>query len=125
MRLTTPLYLALVEMDRLFAIPAAVRRYESLPQFPETTRDMAVVMPESVPAQAVIAAIRMNPSPWLEKIEIFDLFADARALGPGKRSLAFSLTYRDRTRTLTDDEVNRAHEEIKAQLARQLAVQFR
>jgi phenylalanyl-tRNA synthetase beta chain len=52
-------------------------------------------------------------------------YADEKALGPGKKSLAFSLTYRGTDRTLTDNEATSAHEAIKAALAKKFGVTYR
>ncbi len=125
MRLKAPLYVALVELETLYALGAKPRKYEALPQFPATVRDISLVAPEALACDAVLAAIRAAKCPWLEKAELFDLFTDAKALGPGKKSMAFSLTYRRLDRTLTDEEVNAAHEKLKADLAAALPVQYR
>ena len=59
----------------------------------------------------------------LESVELFDIFADP-SLG-GKRSMAYSLTFRAGDRTLTDDEVNAAHEQLRSKLASGLGVELR
>jgi phenylalanyl-tRNA synthetase beta chain len=84
-----------------------------------------MIAPETLACGEVVRVIRAASCPWLENVELFDVFADEKALGPGRKSLAFSLTYRRADRTLTDEEANQAHEAIKAELARQLPVHFR
>lgn len=125
MRLKTPLFLALVELEALTAMTAPPPKYAPLPQFPATARDISLVCPETVTAAQIEAVIREAKCPWLRSVEVFDLFQDEKALGPGKKSLAFSLTYRRDDRTLTDEEGNQAHESIKAALAKKLPVQYR
>jgi phenylalanyl-tRNA synthetase beta chain len=125
MRLAHPLFLALVELDRLFATPAAPRRFEPLPQFPATVRDISLVAPGSVSNHQVIEVIRQAKCPWLESVALFDVFEDEAALGKGKRSLAYSLTYRHPDRTLKDEEVNETHETIRGRLAKELPVELR
>lgn len=124
-RLANPLFMALVELDTLTAAVAAPRAFQPLPQFPATTRDISLVAPDSVTNQDIIAAINNLENPWLVSINVFDLYEDEEQLGSGKRSLAYSLTYRDCTRTLKDEEVNRAHEKIRRQLAQKLPVELR
>jgi len=125
MRAVHPVFVALVELDRLMALPEPERRFAALPQFPSTARDISMVAPAALSHQAIVDGIRAAREPWVEVIELFDVFEDEKVLGKGRRSLAYSLTYRDRTRTLTDDEVNAAHERLKADLAKRLPVEYR
>jgi phenylalanyl-tRNA synthetase beta chain len=60
----------------------------------------------------------------LEKIELFDIFRGS-SIPSGKKSLAYSLTFRAADRTLTDVEVNAAHEQLKRQLQQQLQCEIR
>ena len=125
MRLHQPLYGALVELDVLLAAVSAPRIFRPLPQFPSTTRDISLIAPEGVCNQDIIETIRGTGNAWLAGIEVFDLYEDEKQLGAGKRSLAYSLTYRDCTRTLKDEEVNQAHEKIRKTLAKKLPVELR
>jgi len=63
----------------------------------------------------------------LTNIQFFDLFAgkDAINLGAGKKSLAYTLTYRDKNRTLTNDEVTVVHAKIRERLQQELGVELR
>jgi phenylalanyl-tRNA synthetase beta chain len=80
--------------DRAFRVPS---------RFPASTIDLAFVVPETVPAAAVIATLRAT-DPLVEDVRVFDEFR-SDALTPGTRSLAFALRYRAPDRTLTDAEV--------------------
>ena len=62
--------------------------------------------------------------PNLERVELFDIFEDA-SIGEGKKSMAYSLVFRSAERTLTDDEVNKAHEQLRQKLAKGLGVELR
>lgn len=125
MRLATPLYVALVELSALFSIDAPARKYVPLPQFPATARDISMVVPEGLTHGEIVDALRgLGPS-WIEKIELFDVFEDPDTVGKGRKSVAYSLTYRNPKRTLTDEQVNRTHEKLKTALAKKLPVQYR
>ncbi len=124
-RLRHPLLLALVELDTLIATPVKPRKYQALPQFPAVVRDISLVAAASVTSQTIVDAIKAANCSWLEKVELFDVYEDEKALGPGKRSLAYSVTYRDPKKTLTDQKVNKAHEKIRASLAKALPVELR
>lgn len=125
MRLQYPLFVAMIELDTVFAAPAAPRKFQALPQFPSTARDISLVAPATVSNKELLDTLRSITSPWLERVELFDVFEDEKTLGKGRRSLAYSLTYRDSRRTLKDEEVNEAHEALKAELARRLPVEYR
>ena len=65
--------------------------------------------------------------PLLAGVELFDVFTDATGakVPAGKKSLAYSLTYRSPERTLTADEVNAAHTKLKQRLTAELGVALR
>ena len=74
-----------------------------------------------------MAAIESAKEPLLERVELFDLFSGKQAenLGAGRKSLAYSLTYRDKNRTLTNDEVTVVHDGIRERLKRELGAELR
>ncbi len=125
LRLAHPLYLALVELERLHAVDTLPVKFTPLPQFPSTSRDISLVAPRSIASAAIVAAIRSFDCPLLERVELFDLYDDEAVLGQGNRSLAYSLTYRDSKQTLTDDRATAAHERLKTQLAAKLPISYR
>jgi phenylalanyl-tRNA synthetase beta chain len=63
----------------------------------------------------------------LEKVELFDLFMenDAKELSQARKSLAYSLTYRDKNRTLTNEEVSAAHARIRERLRSDIGAELR
>lgn len=98
--------------------------YKPVPAFPSVSRDVALVADQSLRHEELVAAMKQAGPAELESIELFDIFTGA-SLGAGKRSLAYSLTYRSASRTLTDDEVNGYHNEVKGALRRNLNVEIR
>jgi phenylalanyl-tRNA synthetase beta chain len=99
-------------------------RFTPLPRYPAVYRDLAVMLPESVPATQVAAALYVHGRPWLVDAVLFDVYA-GDPVPPGKRSLAFRLSYRDPERTLTDELVNPHHEALVAALAKDLGTELR
>ena len=77
----------------------------SLPKYPAVTRDIALVMDEATTVGSVLAVIRMAGGALLEHAEMFDIFRGAQ-VGEGKKSVAFSLVFRNSERTLSEDDVN-------------------
>ena len=101
--------------------------FREIEKFPSVTRDIAMIVPEQLSHAEILAAIEGAREPLLAKIELFDLFSgtEAAGLGAGKKSLAYTLTYRDKTRTLTNDEVTVVHAKIRERLQRELGVELR
>jgi phenylalanyl-tRNA synthetase beta chain len=97
-------------------------------KFPAIIRDIAMIVSEELTHEKILKVIfHENPS-WLERVEFFDQFVGeeaARRFGPKKKSLAYRLTYRDRSRTLTSEEVTAAHARIRERLQRELGAELR
>jgi phenylalanyl-tRNA synthetase beta chain len=75
--------------------------------FPVATQDVALVVPESVPAAEVEAALRSGAGPLLESLRLFDVYTGEQ-LGEGHKSLAYALRFRAPDRTLTAEEATAA-----------------
>lgn len=103
------------------------RRFRPWPVYPAVDRDVAVVVPRGMGHAAVQAAFAEAKEPLLERVTLFDIFIDdsGERLPRDRKSMAYSLRYRSVERTLTDQEVNRAHEALKATLKRRLECEFR
>jgi len=95
-----------------------------LPAFPAIRRDVALVLPESATHDAVVQVIKQAKPAHLESVELFDVFR-GKNVPPGRKSLAYALTYRNPERTLVDAEVNTAHEKLVQELTRKLDATIR
>ncbi len=113
-----------LKFDALAAAAQAFPLYTPLPRYPAAYRDIALVLDETVPAAQVAQALYHYGRPWLEEARLFDVYS-GDPIPPGKRSLAFRLSYRDPERTLTDDLVNRHHEALVQALAKDLGAELR
>ena len=97
--------IAEVNLELLCELRTKMGHVRSLPRFPAVTRDIALVMDEATTVGSVLAAIRKAGGALLEQAEMFDIYRGAQLL-PGKKSVAFSLVFRNPDRTLSDDDVN-------------------
>ena len=104
-RLRFPLFLALGDLAVLESVAAPEKKYCELPQFPGTARDISFAAPSGLTHQKILDTIAAMRLPMLEKVELFDIFADEKVLGAGRHSMSYSLTFCNPERTLTDDEV--------------------
>jgi phenylalanyl-tRNA synthetase beta chain len=102
-------------------------KYSEFAKFPAVTRDIAMIVPETITHENVYAEIVSESEPLLESVRLFDVFSgkDEQHLGPERKSLAYTLTYRDKSRTLTSEEVNAAHGRIRERLRTKLGAELR
>jgi phenylalanyl-tRNA synthetase beta chain len=104
-----------LDLEALEALGPALPRYAPIPRFPPATRDIALVVKETVPAGEVEAAVRTAAGPLAERVELFDRFTGG-SLPEGHVSLAFHVIYRATDRTLTDAEVDASHQKVVAEV---------
>lgn len=112
-----------LDLSALAPLAEAAPRFAPLPRYPSAHRDLAVVVPDSVPAADIAARIRATGQPLVADVRLFDVYAGP-GIASGHRSLAFALTYRAE-RTLRDDEVDACHQGIRAALADLQGVELR
>jgi phenylalanyl-tRNA synthetase beta chain len=114
------------ELDLMRVVQYCPRRviFRSLPRFPAISRDIAVVVDDDFPAQQVLDAVKQVAQPLVEEVRVFDHYTGS-PIPAGKKSLAYTIAYRAPNRTLTDDEVNAMHDQLVAQLVRQLPLEVR
>ncbi|HPU01411.1 MAG: phenylalanine--tRNA ligase subunit beta [Firmicutes bacterium] len=112
-----PATVAELDLDLLIAKANLVPRVAPLPRYPAGLRDIAVLVPRSMPAEKLERCIYEAGGGLVEKVALFDLYEGAQ-IPAGKRSLAFTITFRHPQRTLTEAEINAAQADIEAALAR-------
>jgi len=96
-----------VNVEALFEAAADVIVAKHISGFPVATQDVALVVPQDVPADQVLAALREGAGELLEDVALFDVYAGP-GIDEGKKSLAFGLRFRADDRTLTADEASEA-----------------
>ena len=120
----------LFQLDVPQLLGAATRRNRWQPAFapfatvPASERDLALVVPSTTASGQLLQAIRKAGKPLLEQAELVDRY-EGEQVAAGSCSQAFRLRYRDPKRTLTDAEVDGAHDKIRAALEKQFGAQLR
>ncbi len=99
------------DLTALFNYDVDALTFVSLPRYPSITRDVALVVDESVSAGAIKEVLLKAGGTLLKEATLFDLYKGDR-LESGKKSLAFSLRYYNPEKTLTDEEVTPVHESV-------------
>jgi len=122
--LRDPVLVAEINLDLVLARRNTAKSFKSLPQFPAIQRDVAMLLPEATAHEAVLSVIKQAKVPNLEGVELFDVYRGEN-VPAGQRSVAYSMTYRNAERTLTDAEVNTAHDKLIDQLKQRLQASIR
>lgn len=97
-------YVFQLDIAALGKVANEVGHYNPLPKFPAVTRDLALVVDRSVHAGTLEATIREAAGNLLESLTLFDVYTGER-IAQDKKSMAFSLVFRNNERTLQDEEV--------------------
>ena len=114
-----------LDLDRLCERLGEPPRALPLSEFPPLRQDISVVVPDEYPASSVVAAARDAGGELLSEVHVFDVWHDAEALGPARRSLALRLTFQAQDHTLSDEEVRPVREAIVARLREAVGAELR
>lgn len=117
-----PVFAFDLDLDRL--PPATPAQMRAIPRFPGSSRDVSLLMAEGIAAGRVREVIAAAREPLVERVAVLEDYRDAK-LPTGTKSMLWSIAYRSPDRTLTDAEVDAAHEAIVRQLVEQLPAQRR
>ncbi len=120
-----PIYAGIFETGVILNLPACSVLYSPLAIFPSTSRDVAFVADAALSHQAVVDFIFSAKPKFLEKVELFDIFEDDKIFGKGRKSMAYTLTFRSAERTLTDEEVNATFDKLRTRFNTELKVELR
>jgi phenylalanyl-tRNA synthetase beta chain len=121
-RATGPLYFAEMRLDKLLASASGEFKYEPLPRFPSTLRDLALVVDARVRYQDLLDVVKGFP--LVDEVTLFDVFEGGQ-VPSGKKSLAFRVTYRSADHTLTDQEVNGVQQQMLESLSQKFGAALR
>jgi phenylalanyl-tRNA synthetase beta chain len=117
-------FLAEFNLDLLLSKRNPAKSFKALPQFPSSRRDVAMLVPETVTHDAVLQTVKQAKAANLESVELFDVFR-GKGIPEGQKSLAYAFTYRAADKTLTEADVNAAHEKVTTALKTQLQAELR
>ena len=116
-------FVAELHVDLLLARDKPVKKFRELDRYPAISRDIAMIVPDEISHEKILRTIEEPREPLLERVELFDLFTEQ--IEAAGKSLAYTLTYRAKNRTLTNEEVTEVHARIRERLKRELGVTLR
>ncbi|MBN1065251.1 phenylalanine--tRNA ligase subunit beta [Clostridium botulinum] len=118
-----PCFIAELNLDALYESADMDRKYKALPKFPAVTRDIALLVEDSILVQEIEECIRKAGGNLVEKVQLFDIYK-GKQIPDGKKSIAYAIAYRA-DKTLTDKEVNKVHDKILRSLEYKLGATLR
>ncbi|MCI9063717.1 MAG: phenylalanine--tRNA ligase subunit beta [Clostridia bacterium] len=118
-------YLAEVNLTKLTKYSRVdKKKYTEVSKFPAVERDIAVTVDETVEVGQIEKIIQKKAKKYLESAKLFDIYRDSK-LGDNKKSIAYSLIFRDKNKTLQDEEVNTIMDSIVSELEKSLKATLR
>jgi phenylalanyl-tRNA synthetase beta chain len=122
--LERPGYYFELDFEKLVAASSEKISAVTPSRFPDTFRDIAMLVKDETEAATVLETIASTKIKELEGVELFDLYKGAN-IPLGEKSLAVRVRYRSYEKTLTDDEINGMHKRVIDNLVKKLGVQIR
>jgi len=121
-----PVLVAEIDLPNDIGSIVRLPKFQELQRFPSVVRDISMIVPEDLTHEKIYQTM-FGWEPLLVKIKFFDLVSPAQMknIDAGRKSMAYSLTYLDKNRTLTSDEVSVAHDRIRERLKSELGAELR
>jgi phenylalanyl-tRNA synthetase beta chain len=113
-----------LELEVLLSARPSQRTITPVPAYPPVLEDLAFLVDQDLPAERVEAELRQAGGDLLADVRLFDQYQGA-PIEPGRKSLAYSLTYQASDRTLTDAEVRQVRERLIAHMKTSLGAKLR
>jgi phenylalanyl-tRNA synthetase beta chain len=122
-----PVLVAEIDLLEIAQSRQRPKLFSGLERYPAVRRDIAMFVAPNVTHAEILRVIDSANEPLLERVELFDLFTEkvGENAGQNRKSLAYSLTYRDKNRTLTNEEVSAVHARIRDRLQREVRAELR
>jgi phenylalanyl-tRNA synthetase beta chain len=119
-----PVYAFELDFAKIVKLSSQKRSITAPSRFPDSTRDVALLAPDDLPAEKLLDCIKSVKAGEIEQVEIFDVYRGA-GIQEGCKSIAIRIRYRSYERTLTDDEIGGIHAKVIAALMNKLNVSIR
>lgn len=120
----TRVYIAEVDMGQIVALTQQDKEYISLPKYPAMVRDIAMLVKEDVLVGEIHKVIRRFGGKSFESCKLFDVY-QGEQIEEGYKSVAYTLTFRSKDKTLKEKEITKAVDKILKALERELGAKLR
>ena len=95
-----------INLDKLLSKKVGKMKFKEISKFPKVKKDLAIVVDKNITSKEIENQIRKNAGKLLQDIKVFDIYEGKNLLDLNKKSIAYSLTFADKDRTLQDEEIN-------------------
>ena len=99
-------------------------KYKESSKYPEIVKDVAFIVPKSLTSLEIVEQIKKSGGRLLSKVDVFDVYMGEN-VGDNEKSIAYTLTFKDESRTLNDEEVNSVFRKIIENVENKFGVQLR
>ena len=99
-------YVMEIDLDKLLSKKVGKMKFKEISRFPSIKKDISVLVDKNITSKELETKIKKKAGKLLLDIKVFDLYEGKNILTQNKKSLAYSLTFGDQTRTLNDEEIN-------------------
>jgi phenylalanyl-tRNA synthetase beta chain len=117
-------YLVEIKVDELLNLTGESVKYKEISKFPPVKRDLALIVKKEIKFAEIEKTIKSSGGEYLQGLSLFDIYSDDK-LGKNKKSMAFSLEFSSKEKTLTDEEVNKQIQKIIKTLEKKLEITLR
>ncbi|WP_067982141.1 phenylalanine--tRNA ligase subunit beta [Neptuniibacter pectenicola] len=114
----------LFEINQAALCQGKLPRYEEISKFPESRRDLALIVDESVAFESIRQITEKQAGEFIKEVTLFDVY-QGQGIETGRKSLAVGLTWQHPSRTLNDEEINSAIDAVVSALASKLSATLR
>ena len=119
-----PTFVMEINLDKLLDRKVGRMKFKEISKFPGIKKDIAVIVDKDRTSMEVATAIKKAAGALLTNVELFDVYTGTN-IDENKKSLAYSLTFEDSKKTLTDEEINKEMEKIIEALDKKLNAELR
>ncbi len=109
--ISTRVYIAVLDMPLITKNATFDRKYEGIAKYPAVTRDLSMVVPKNIMAGQIEAMIEQRGGKLLESYQLFDIY-EGEQIQEGYKSMAYSIVFRAKDRTLEENDVTSAMKKI-------------
>ena len=117
-------YVLEINLDKLLDKKVGKMKYKEISKFPSIKKDIAMVVEKDITSSKIENIIKKSCGSMLTNIEVFDVYTGSN-IGENKKSIAFSLTFTAKDKTLTDEEITPILERVITDLEKNLGAELR
>ena len=117
-------YIFEINLDELFKKRVGKMKYKEISKFPNIKKDVAFVVDKNIISKDIEKVIKNASGSLLTDIEVFDVYTGSN-VADDKKSIAYSLTFNDSKKTLTDEEVNNLMEKVIENVSKKFSAEIR